>query len=92
MDIERLTSLNDLEKLDALLGKIDAVRFALPAVLASLSSETAAASSQQQQQHQPLAAGINQTDARLQHYRMRVTRSNEAISDLRESAIANEGG
>ena len=94
MDIERLTSLNDLEKLDALLGKIHAVRFALPAVLASLGPETAAAPSQQeqqqQQQRQPEAV-VDTPDIKLLSYRTRVARSNEAINDLRESAVANEG-
>ena len=91
MDIERLTSLNDLEKLDALLGKIDAVRFALPAVLASLSPDTGSQQEQQQQQQQPSPGGIDVTDIKIQNYRTCVMRSNEAINDLRESAVANEG-
>lgn len=70
---------NELEKLDMLLTKLDAVRYALPEVLGFFTSSASG------------PAGISNPQDRIQDYRYRVQKAERSLQDLQHSSSSLAG-
>lgn len=89
-----MTTLNDIERLDNLLLKVDAVRFALPAVIHSISQAAAVATAPSTTTSQygsaSTSAVLPSPEARVSQYRKNIQQVNDRLDELQQGSASLE--